>query len=79
MLQRSVFRSASRCQRLAAGITGGGVILFGGLLFSLPSAGQLSEMQALNRELGKLCSNPPPQARTVCRLHARLVNTLDFS
>jgi hypothetical protein len=75
----SVLRSASRRQRLAVGLTGGGVALFGGLLFSLPSAGRLTEMQALNRELGKLCSNPPPQARTVCRLHARLVNTLDFS
>jgi hypothetical protein len=52
--------------------------LFGAVLMSLPSAGQLTEMQALNKELGKLCSNPPPQARTVCRLHARLVNTLGF-
>ncbi len=64
--------------RRAAGLSCGGVAMFGAVLMSLPSAGQLTEMQALNRELGKLCSNPPPKARTVCRLHARLVNTLGF-
>ena len=83
MLQPSAFRSlfptARLGRRLVMGLTGGGVVLFGTALFSLPSAGQLSEMQALNKELGKLCSNPPPQALTVCRLHARLVNTLNFS
>ncbi|MEB3200442.1 MAG: hypothetical protein VKK62_07945 [Synechococcaceae cyanobacterium] len=47
-------------------------------MLSVPSAGHLADMQALNRELGKLCSHPPSQARTVCRLHARLVNTLGF-
>ena len=73
---RALFRSARPGRRLLAGLTGGGIALFGALSLSLPSAGQLSEMQALNKELGKLCSNPPPQALTVCRLHARLVSTL---
>ncbi|MEB3361483.1 MAG: hypothetical protein VKI42_05090 [Synechococcaceae cyanobacterium] len=78
MLQPLMFRSGGAGRRRTAGLTGGGVALFGAALLSLPSAGQLTEMQALNKELGKLCSNPPPQARTVCRLHARLVNTLGF-
>jgi hypothetical protein len=42
----------------------------------LLSANHLAQLQALNRELGKLCSNPPQQATNVCRIHARLVNTL---
>lgn len=75
---RAVSPSAPMDRRLVAGLTGGGVAVFGAALFSLPSAGQLSEMQALNKELGKLCANPPPQALTVCRLHARLVNTFNF-
>lgn len=75
---RALVPSVCLGRRLLVGLTGGGAVLFGSVLFSLPSAGQLSEMQALNKELGKLCSNPPPQARTVCRLHARLVNTLNF-
>jgi hypothetical protein len=38
------------------------------------SPGHLAQFEALNRELGKLCSsNPPRQAITVCRLHAKLV------
>ena len=36
----------------------------------------VNQVQALNRELGKLCSSPPPQAMTVCRIHARLVSSL---
>jgi hypothetical protein len=45
---------------------------------SLPlSPGHLAQLEALNRELGKLCgSNPPKQALTVCRLHAKLVGAL---
>jgi hypothetical protein len=45
---------------------------------SLPlSPGHLAQLEALNRELGKLCStNPPRQALTVCRLHARLLGAL---
>jgi len=41
------------------------------------SPGHFAQLEALNRELGKLCgSNPPRQALTVCRLHARLVGAL---
>jgi hypothetical protein len=51
--------------------------LFGAVLMSLPlSAQHLAQLQALNRELGRLCANPPRQALTVCRLHARLVSSL---
>ncbi len=62
----------------AAGLALGGATL----LFSLPflalplSTHHLAQLQALNRELGKLCANPPPQALTVCRLHARLLSAL---
>jgi hypothetical protein len=49
----------------------------GVLLISMPMAGlPVAELQALNRELGRLCSDPPRQALTVCRLHARLVRAL---
>jgi hypothetical protein len=49
------------------------VVLLGAAAFPL-SAGHLAQFEALNRELGKLCgSNPPRQALTVCRLHAKLV------
>lgn len=61
-----------------AACMGGGLAIFGAMTVALPSAGQLVEMQALNRELGKLCSNPPHQALVVCRLHARLVSSLPF-
>ncbi len=41
------------------------------------SPGHFAQLEALNRELGKLCgSNPPRQALTVCRLHAKLVGAL---
>jgi hypothetical protein len=54
-----------------------GVALFSGLLVGLPlSPNTMTQMQALNRELGKLCNNPPRQALSVCRIHARLVDTL---
>lgn len=36
----------------------------------------LGEVQALNRELGRLCTDPPRQALSVCRIHARLVKAL---
>jgi hypothetical protein len=39
---------------------------------SLPMA----EPQALNRELGRLCSDPPREALSVCRIHARLIRAL---
>jgi len=58
-----------------AGLWGGGVLLFSLALFGVPMSGlQLAQMQALNRELGKLCNDPPRQALNVCRLHARLVS-----
>ena len=50
----------------------GGVTLLG-LPFSVE---HLAQFEALNRELGKMGSNPPPQAHTVCRLHARLLSSL---
>lgn len=64
---------------LTAGLIPGfsGVVLFGVALLGLPfSANHLSQFEALNRELGKLCSQPPPQAHNVCRLHARLLSSL---
>jgi hypothetical protein len=49
----------------------------GALLLSTPMAGlPLAELQALNRELGRLCNDPPREALVVCRLHARLVRAL---
>lgn len=60
-----------------ATLTGGGVLLFSLSLFGVPMSGlHLSQMQALNRELGKLCNDPPRQALNVCRLHAQLVRNL---
>lgn len=51
--------------------------LFALVLLALPiSTMPMGEIQALNRELGKLCTNPPPQAHSVCRIHARLVRML---
>jgi hypothetical protein len=59
------------------GLTLPGVMVFSGLLLGLPvSPHTMAQMQALNRELGKLCSNPPRQALNVCRIHARLVDAL---
>ena len=41
------------------------------------SPGHFAQLEALNRELGKLCGrNPPRQALTVCRLHAKLLGAL---
>ena len=55
----------------------GGMALFGVALLGIPlNAYHLAQFEALNRELGKLCSQPPPQAHTVCRLHARLLSSL---
>ena len=55
----------------------GGLLLFGASLLGLPlSTTHLAHFEALNRELGKLCGKPPPQAVNVCRLHARLINGL---
>lgn len=58
-------------------LTGGGMLLFSLSLLGVPMSGlHLNQMQALNRELGKLCNDPPRQARNVCRLHAQLVRSL---
>ncbi len=64
--------------RLASAALGlPGLALFSGLLLGLPlSPHTVAQMQALNRELGKLCNNPPREALSVCRIHARLVDTL---
>jgi hypothetical protein len=62
-------------QRVA--LMGSGVLLFSLSLFGAPMSGlHLNQMQALNRELGKLCNDPPRQALNVCRLHAQLVRSL---
>jgi len=58
-------------------LTGGGVLLFSLSLLGMPMSGlHLAQMQALNKELGKLCNDPPRQAMNVCRLHAQLVRSL---
>jgi hypothetical protein len=53
-------------------------VALGGLLITTSPLVGLShdDLQALNRELGRLCSDPPRQALAVCRIHARLVRTL---
>ncbi|QEY30950.1 hypothetical protein EVJ50_00435 [Synechococcus sp. RSCCF101] len=58
---------------------GVGAVMAGSWLMTLPfpfSTLPMGELQALNRELGHLCSAPPPEARRVCRIHARLVRSL---
>jgi hypothetical protein len=73
-------RPADRCIGVVAACLlprFGGLALFGVALLGLPfNAYHLAQFEALNRELGKLCSQPPPQAHNVCRLHARLVSSL---
>jgi hypothetical protein len=52
-------------------------LVVGGLLISTPMAGfPMADLEALNRELGRLCSSPPPEALTVCRIHARLIRAM---
>ena len=52
-------------------------LVVGGLLMSTPATGlPMAELQALNRELGRLCSDPPREALSVCRIHARLIRAL---
>ncbi|EAR19956.1 hypothetical protein WH7805_13588 [Synechococcus sp. WH 7805] len=49
-------------------------VLMTGFVFGLPMASlPMGELQALNRELGQLCSKPPREALAVCRIHARLI------
>jgi hypothetical protein len=58
-------------------ITGTGIVLMSTMLMGMPlSSFHLGQIQALNRELGRLCSNPPREAITVCRIHATLVRSL---
>ena len=38
------------------------------------SALDMGQLQQLNQELGRLCSNPPSQALKVCKIHAQLVS-----
>ena len=42
-----------------------------GLSLSVLDMGQL---QQLNQELGRLCSDPPSEAVRVCKIHAQLVS-----
>jgi hypothetical protein len=52
-------------------------LALGGLLMAVPVASlPMGELQALNRELGLLCNDPPREALAVCRIHARLVRAL---
>jgi hypothetical protein len=52
-------------------------LALGGVMLLTPiSSLPMGELQALNRELGRLCSDPPPEALAVCRIHARLVRVL---
>jgi len=52
-------------------------LALGGVLMSVPVAGlPMGELQALNRELGRLCNDPPREALAVCRIHARLMRAL---
>jgi hypothetical protein len=77
-MERSLVPQSLEPRWLAGFRPWSGMAMFSALFLSLPllSANHLAQLQALNRELGKLCSNPPQQATNVCRLHARLVNTL---
>jgi hypothetical protein len=69
---------AAWCQPLRrVGLALPGMALFSGFLLGLPlTPHTMAQMQALNRELGVLCSKPPRQALNVCRIHARLVDAL---
>ena len=52
----------------------GAALIMGFSMNHLPMA-QVQLFRDLNRELGVLCQDPPRQALSVCRLHARLVQT----
>jgi hypothetical protein len=54
-----------------------GWVLMSTVLLGMPlSSIHLHQIQALNRELGRLCSNPPREALSVCRIHAALMRSL---
>jgi len=64
-------------QSLAIQLPRRGAALFGLAFLMLPISFQhIGQLEELNRELGKLCTNPPRQAISVCRLHAQLIRTL---
>ena len=65
------FPSSSRLLSLLP-MAMGGLLLVSGPLITL----SMDDVQALNRELGRLCSDPPREALAVCRIHARLVRAL---
>jgi hypothetical protein len=53
------------------------MVLMSTMLLGMPlTSFHLGQIQALNRELGRLCSNPPREAITVCRIHSTLVRSL---
>lgn len=52
----------------------GAALIMGFSMNQLPMA-QVQLFRDLNRELGVLCQDPPRKALSVCRLHARLVQT----
>jgi hypothetical protein len=58
-------------------LVGSGMVLMSTMLLGMPlTSFHLGQIQALNRELGRLCSNPPREAITVCRIHSTLVRSL---
>jgi len=58
-------------------LAGSGLVLMSNMLLGMRlTSFHLGQIQALNRELGRLCMNPPREAITVCRIHATLVRSL---
>ena len=52
-------------------------VALGVTLLATPMTGlPFADLEALNRELGLLCNNPPREALAVCRIHARLIRTM---
>ncbi|MFW6731594.1 MAG: hypothetical protein ACODUE_07675 [Synechococcus sp.] len=48
-------------------------LVFAGVTGFSISAVDLTDLQALNRELGRMCTRPPQEAARVCQIHARLI------
>jgi hypothetical protein len=52
-------------------------VVLRGAFFSLPlEVLPTTELQALNQELGRRCSQPPREDLSVCRIHVRLMGSL---
>ncbi len=52
-------------------------VALGVTLMAMPMAGlPFAELEALKRELGLLCSNPPREALAIYRIYARLIRTM---